>query len=119
MNLHNLTPRIALVAALSLLAGTVFAAPVGDIGAGKTKAQTCAACHGADGNTTIDPMYPRLAGQYADYLSKALHDYKSGARANPIMAGFAGTLSEQDIADLAAFYAAQPAATLHDISHLE
>jgi len=91
-----------LIAALALLTGvgTLSAAPNGDVEAGKTKSATCQACHGADGNTTIDGSYPKLAGQYATYLAKALHDYKSGERKNPIMAGFAATLSDQDIADL-------------------
>jgi cytochrome c553 len=78
-----------------------------DIEAGRKKAQeVCAACHGPEGNSaTAD--FPRLAGQYADYLAKALRDYQSGARKNPIMAGFAGSLAPQEIENLAAFYAAQ------------
>ena len=78
-----------------------------DIEAGRKKAQeVCAACHGPEGNSaTAD--FPRLAGQYADYLAKALRDYKSGARKNPIMAGFAGPLAAQEIENLSAFYAAQ------------
>jgi cytochrome c553 len=52
-------------------------------------------------------MFPRLAGQYESYLLRALHDYKSGARANPMMMGFASTLSEQDMKDVAAFYSSQ------------
>jgi cytochrome c553 len=55
------------------------------------------------------PDYPKLGGQRQDYLAKALRDYKSGARKNPIMAGFAGALSTKDIENLAAYYAAQPA----------
>ena len=109
-----------LITALVLLAcaGTLSAAPHGDVEAGKTKSATCQACHGADGNTTIDGSYPKLAGQYATYLVKALHDYKSGERKNPIMAGFAATLSEQDIADLAAYFASQPG-DIKDLSHLK
>jgi cytochrome c553 len=76
--------------------------------AGKAKAQTCAACHGPDGSQPIAPMYPILAGQHANYLSHALSEYKSGKRKNPIMAGFAGPLSEEDIADLAAYFSQQP-----------
>jgi cytochrome c553 len=79
----------------------------GDPARGQQKAQqVCQACHGSDGNST-DPQYPRLAGQYPDYMIKALKDYKSGARTNAIMAGFAGTLSDQERADLAAYYASQ------------
>mgnify|MGYP006379335415 CR=1 FL=1 len=74
----------------------------------------------ADGIVTREEAqaHPRLAGQYADYLAKSLRDYQTGSRKNAIMAGFAATLSEQDIADLAAFYASQPGA-LEDLSHLE
>ena len=100
-----------------LLASTgAVAAP--DAEAGKAKSTVCQACHGTDGNGTGDGQYPRIAGQYADYLAKALEDYKSGARANPIMAGFATTLSKEDIDNLSAFYAQQPS-PLHDLSHLK
>lgn len=111
--------RTGLLAALMCsLSATAFAAVEGHPEAGQKKAQPCQACHGADGDKTIDPQYPRLAGQYADYLAKSLRDYQTGARKNAIMAGFAATLSEQDIADLAAFYASQPGA-LQDLSHLK
>jgi len=86
--------------ALGLMSVTVSAA--GDADQGKEKSAACAACHGADGNSTI-PANPRLAGQHASYLLQALHDYKSGARKNPVMAGFAGGLSQEDMEDLAAF----------------
>lgn len=91
--------------------------PDGDAEAGKTKSAACQACHGTDGNGTGDGQYPRLAGQYADYLAKSLHDYKSGARINPIMQGFAATLSAEDIADLSAFFNAQEG-PLTDLSHM-
>lgn len=78
----------------------------GNIEAGKKKSQTCAACHGADGNSTT-AEFPRLAGQHADYLVKALRDYKSGARKDPVMAGFAAPLTDQDREDLAAYFASQ------------
>lgn len=98
-------------AALVLAAAIVlfpFQAHAADVEAGKAKSQICQACHGADGNGIGDPQYPLLAGQYADYLAKALNDYKSGARENAIMLGFASTLSDEDIVNLAAFYASQP-----------
>ncbi|HPE72552.1 MAG TPA: cytochrome c, partial [Candidatus Competibacter sp.] len=79
----------------------------GDTAAGKTKSAACAACHGTDGNGII-PIYPRLAGQQEDYLRKALGDYQSGARTNPIMGGMAKPLSPQDITDLASYFASQP-----------
>jgi cytochrome c553 len=81
-----------------------------DLGAGKAKAtEVCQACHGVDGNSA-SPDFPKLGGQYPDYLAKALRDYKSGQRKNPIMAGFAKPLSTEDIDNLAAYYASQPAA---------
>ena len=76
---------------------------------GKEKAdQACAACHGADGVKAIDGTYPILAGQYEDFLVRALSDYKSGARKNAIMSGMAAPLTKQEIADLAAYYSALP-----------
>lgn len=94
------------IALFALLCATPLAI-AGNVESGRTKSTACLACHGEDGNGTGDGQFPRLAGQYADYLVKALKDYRSGARKNDIMAGFAGTLSDADIADLAAFYAAQ------------
>ena len=95
----------------ALVAAGIAAAA--DIKAGEAKVKAvCQACHGADGNSQ-NADYPKLGGQYPDYLAKALRDYKSGARKNPIMAGFAATLSPADIDNLAAYYAAQPA-VVHD-----
>jgi len=95
-----------LVASFALTA----AAHGADLAAGQAKAkEICQACHGMDGNSTV-PDYPKLGGQYPDYLAKALRDYKSGARKNPIMAGFAKPLSSDEIDNLAAYYASQPAA---------
>ena len=85
----------------------------GDVAAGQEKntSKGCVDCNGTDGNSpspSNEPIQPpRLAGQHADYLEKALEDYASGARQSPFMVGFAATLSEQDRADLAAFYASQ------------
>ena len=95
-----------------LLAGLVVAlsgqaqasAVKGDAVAGKQKAGACAACHGVDGNKTLDNTYPKLAGQYPDYLLKALKDYKSGKRTNAIMAGQVQNLTEKDLANLAVYY---------------
>jgi cytochrome c553 len=98
--------RISLLVASFVLATAAHGA---DLTAGQAKAkEICQACHGMDGNSTV-PDYPKLGGQYPDYLAKALRDYKSGARKNPIMAGFAGALTAQDIDNLAAYYASQPA----------
>ena len=77
-----------------------------NVEAGKQKAAACASCHGEDGNGG-DGNFPRLAGQYESYIVKALEDYKSGARNNPIMAGFASGLSAKDMKDIAAYYASQ------------
>ena len=102
--------RMAVVlASLVVLAHAGAAMSAGDAAAGAAKAkEVCQACHGMDGNSPT-PDYPKLGGQYPDYLSKALRDYKSGARKNAIMAGFAGTLSARDIDNVAAYYASQPA----------
>lgn len=93
--------------AASSLAALLLAGPAsaGDIEAGKTKAAVCAACHGADGKTPLDPSYAILAGQYPDYLAAALKDYRSGNRKNAIMGGQAAALSNTDIDNLAAYYA--------------
>ena len=100
--------RIMLLMTGLALAGTAGAGvPKGDPEAGKAKAeQMCQSCHGPGGNSTI-PQNPKLAGQYASYIAQALHDYKSGARKNPIMAGMAAGLSDEDIDNLAAYFASQ------------
>ncbi|TMG79778.1 MAG: cytochrome c [Betaproteobacteria bacterium] len=103
--------------ALALLAFAVAASADagGNAARGKNKAaQVCAACHGADGNKPSAPDQPVLAGQYQDYLARALTDYKNGRRNNAIMKGFAGQLSKQDIEDLAAWFSSQQQTALHD-----
>lgn len=97
--------KVLLIASLLSLA---FAAPVfaGDAAAGKGKSAACAGCHGMDGNSAA-PNFPKLAGQNAGYLLKQLKDFKSGARADATMAGMVAALSEEDMADLAAFFASQ------------
>ena len=92
--------------AVALFASATAAAADLQAGAAKVK-EVCQACHGLDGNSTV-PDYPKLGGQRPDYLAKTLRDYKSGARKNPIMAGFAAVLTAQEIENLAAYYAAQP-----------
>lgn len=112
---------IRTIAALSLLAlatPALAAAPKGNIAAGQEKSKTCAACHGPTGNESLDPTYPKLAGQYPEYLAKALRDYKSGERQNAVMAGFAGALSEEDIDDLSAYFGAQEG-DIHDLSKVD
>ena len=78
----------------------------GDAAAGKDKAATCAACHSADGNSAV-PTFPKLAGQGEKYLLKQMQDIRDGARPVPTMAGQVDNMSDQDLADIAAFYAAQ------------
>ncbi len=98
---------------LGLSAVATANAAEGNAEAGKGKTAMCAACHGADGNSLV-PMYPKLAGQSANYLVKQLTEFKLGVtsggksgRVDPVMGGMAMALSEQDIADVAAFYANQ------------
>lgn len=76
----------------------------GDPAAGKTKAQPCAACHGVDGNS-FNPVWPKLAEQHSTYTVDQLKAFQSGARQNPLMTAQAAGLSEQDMRDLAAYYA--------------
>ena len=98
--------RLVLLVLALAVAGTVQAR--GNASSGKAKAeQVCGACHGADGTKPSAPDQPILAGQYYDYLVKALSDYKAGHRNNPIMKGFAAGLSKQDIDDLAAWFSSQ------------
>ena len=78
----------------------------GNAAAGQKKAAVCEACHGPTGQS-VDPNYPNLAGQYQSYIIQALSDYRSGKRTNAIMAGFAANLSNQDIADLSAWFSMQ------------
>ena len=98
--------RTTLIAvSLALLPGFAHAA---DSAAGQAKAkEICQACHGLDGNSPT-PDYPKLAGQYPDYLAKALRDYKSGARKNAIMAGMAQGLTEKDIENISEYFYVQP-----------
>ena len=106
----------AILAAGLLLSGlftTGAAFADGDAAAGKDKAQTCAACHGANGISTSD-QFPILAGQYKDYIIQALHEYKNGGRNNPIMKGMAAGLTEDDIQNLAEYFSSLPG-PLHSI----
>jgi cytochrome c553 len=105
--------RAALLRSLNGLAAAVLGAAAlvtaggvaaQDASAGRQKALQCQACHGLDGLAKI-PGAPHLAGQVQDYLVAAMRDYKSGARKNEMMAVVMRQLSEEDIDDLAAFYA--------------
>jgi len=104
----------ALVMVLGALVA-IGAQASGNADKGKQKAsQVCVACHGADGNKPSAPDQPVLAGQYYDYLVRALSDYKNGRRTNPIMKGFAAQLSKQDIEDVAAWFSSQTTSPLHN-----
>lgn len=88
--------------------GSNMAFASGDAEAGKAKSVTCGACHGPAGISLI-AVNPNIAGQVPGYIAAQLSAFKSGKRANAIMAGQTATLSEQDMADLDAYYSAQPA----------
>lgn len=92
------------------LAASLPVSAAGDKAAGKAKAAVCAACHGADGNSS-NPEWPKLAGQGELYLVKQLQDFKSGARQNAIMAGQVAALSDEDMANLSAYFASQTVTT--------
>jgi cytochrome c553 len=95
-------------------AGGAHAAGAGDAAAGKGKTAQCSGCHGIGGYRTAFPevyQVPKLGGQHAAYIVKALQAYKSGERKHPSMRAIAASLSEQDMADLAAYYASDAAKT--------
>jgi cytochrome c553 len=102
---------VALVLMLLAAGVSSLAHASGDWRRGLEKSQVCQSCHGRTGSESLLPSYPILAGQHADYLEHALKAYRSGDRQNAVMAGFAAGLSDQDIADIAAWYARQKGLT--------
>ena len=105
---------VKLVAGAAVLAFGATAFAAGDAAAGKQKTVMCAGCHGIPGYKTAYPSVynvPKLGGQNAGYIVKALQGYKSGERSHPTMRGIAAGLSDQDMADLAAYYSADSAKT--------
>ncbi len=97
------------VAALSLVAVLGCSAPAfaaGSVEAGQAKAATCGACHGMDGNS-LSPEWPNLAGQHATYIVRQLKAFKAGERQNDLMSPMAMILSDEDMADLAAYFSTQ------------
>jgi cytochrome c553 len=104
----GVAPRLLVSVALVVL-GALAAAPVpaADLDTGRRLAEACARCHGADGNATL-PGTPSLAGQPAWFTHWALIKFRDGRRKDPLMSPFAANLSDADMADLAAYYAAQP-----------
>ena len=100
MNKHLLMTTFC----LGLIAGSAHAA--GDAAAGQAKAAACAACHGADGNS-VNPEWPKIAGQHPKYVEKQLMDFKEGRRKNDMMTGMVAPLSAEDMVNLGAYFAAQ------------
>lgn len=94
-----------IVSLLLTLGLTGLAQAAGNAEAGKDKILLCTACHGADGNKPLMPSYPKLAGQGERYLLKQMKDIKSGARPVVEMTGMLDALDDQDMADIAAWYA--------------
>lgn len=95
-------------ASVSLLALSAGAWAGGNAASGKAISEkVCAACHGVDGAKPIAPENPILAGQYSDYLLRALSDYKSGKRKNAVMKAMVDPLKKQDLEDLAAWFSTQ------------
>ncbi|HEY8568150.1 c-type cytochrome [Microbulbifer sp.] len=92
--------------ALGMVAFAQVGHAAGDAAAGQAKAAVCAACHGADGNSPA-PTFPKIAGLGEKYLLKQMHDIKGGARKVPEMTGMLDNLSDQDMADVAAYFASQ------------
>ena len=95
------------LAGVSALAWGQAPAPAGDAAAGQRKTQMCAGCHGIPGWRTAYPeVYgvPKIGGQHPAYIVKALQEYKSGERSHPSMKAIAASLSDKDMADLAAYY---------------
>ena len=97
---------LVFTAIISLISSISPAWAGGDATAGKAKSATCAGCHGMDGNS-VNPEWPKLAGQGDRYLDKQLQDFKGGARNNATMAPMVAALNEQDMADLSAFFSSQ------------
>ena len=97
---------IKMVFAIALVAASASVLALGDIEAGKDKSTACAACHGVYG-VSASAMFPTLAGQHADYMIQALKAYKTGKRNNPIMQGSVAGLSDEDMVNLAAYFASQ------------
>lgn len=95
-----------LLSGLMALGVSGMALADGDAAAGQTKAAMCGACHGMDGNSPA-PTFPKLAGQNARYLLKQMQDIKSGSRTVAMMAGQLDSTSDQDMADIAAYFASQ------------
>ena len=91
---------------ITILLFSASPAMAADIEAGKAKSALCAACHGATGHS-VNPLWPNLAGQKEQYLAKQIKAFRDGVRTDPMMAPMVAALSDDDIANLAAYFAAQ------------
>ena len=91
---------------ISILLFASTSAMAGDAAAGKSKSAICASCHGPSG-VSSNPLWPNLAGQKEQYLAKQIKAFRDGERKDPMMAPMVAALSDDDIANLAAYYAAQ------------
>jgi cytochrome c553 len=103
MKKHALASLLVMLTAV--VTGSAYAA--GDAVAGKNKSSMCAGCHGIEGYRSVYPetyRVPKIGGQHADYIVAALKAYKAGERKHATMRAIAGSLTEQDMADLAAYY---------------
>ncbi len=99
---------ILTVSALTLFIAAGQAQAAGDAAQGKAKAAMCAGCHGPDGNS-VNPLWPKIAGQHAPYLVKQMKAFKGGQRNDPMMKPMMAALSDADMENLAAFFASQAA----------
>ncbi|MCU7811926.1 MAG: cytochrome c4 [Candidatus Thiodiazotropha sp. (ex Notomyrtea botanica)] len=99
------------IASIALTLAVTGAQAAGNADEGKTKSAICAGCHAADGNSGLNPLWPKIAGQHPGYIEKQLKAFKDGERTDPLMAPMAMPLSEQDMADLAAYFSSQTRTT--------
>lgn len=107
----NMKRKLSALALALLIGSPTFADSLvdGSYDAGKDKAVSCGACHGADGNS-VNPAWPSIAGQHSPYLVAQLKAFKTSKRSNPLMMGQVAALSDQDMADLAVYFSEQTAA---------
>ena len=107
VSLELIATALGAAACLSVaLAQETAPAAQGSADAGRAKSATCAACHGADGNS-VQPTWPSLAGQHEEYIARQIKAFKSGERKDVTMMPFAQMLSDQDVLDVAAYFSAQ------------
>jgi cytochrome c553 len=99
--------KLVLTTLIVLTLNSVVAIAAGDPAKGKAKSESCASCHGVDGNST-NPAWPKIAGQHPKYLLKELRDFKAGKRRNELMTPMVAGLNQQDMEDLVAYFASNP-----------